>query len=335
MDNLTHTLVGVLLSRAGLNRVVPQAGWLLVAAANAPDADIISGLWSNTTYLDQHRGWTHSLSFIPAVALLALAFWLIPLRRKRIPRSFQLLTRGWLVAGVGVLSHHLLDLLNTYAIRLFLPFKQDWYHLDLLNVIDLWVWAILLIASLGPILSRLVSSEIGARASNGRLAAYLGLVLLMGYVGWRAMLHQQALAALNSRMHVGHSPIRVAAFPGPVNPWLWRGVAETRDLWRIYSIDLRQEFDPDQGRSIYKPEPGGVIPVAASTPSAASFLRFALYPVWQVTPAPGAEGGSLVTITDLRFGLPGENRFTVQVQIDPSNRPISDSFNFGTTIRTK
>ena len=42
MDNLTHSLIGVALSRAGLNRVTPHATAILLLAVNLPDLDIIS-----------------------------------------------------------------------------------------------------------------------------------------------------------------------------------------------------------------------------------------------------------------------------------------------------
>ena len=40
MDNLTHSLTGLMLSRAGLNRFYPRATLVLVIAANIPDIDI-------------------------------------------------------------------------------------------------------------------------------------------------------------------------------------------------------------------------------------------------------------------------------------------------------
>ena len=44
MDNVTHTLTAVVLSRAGLNRWHPQSIWLLMLAANIPDIDIVAAL---------------------------------------------------------------------------------------------------------------------------------------------------------------------------------------------------------------------------------------------------------------------------------------------------
>ena len=41
MDNLTHTLTGVLLARAGLNRLTPRAMLIVIIAANVPDFDVV------------------------------------------------------------------------------------------------------------------------------------------------------------------------------------------------------------------------------------------------------------------------------------------------------
>ena len=68
MDNITHTLTGLMLSRAGLNRVSPEATWVLLLAANAPDIDVSSALGGSLTYLHFHRHLTHSLLLLPVLA---------------------------------------------------------------------------------------------------------------------------------------------------------------------------------------------------------------------------------------------------------------------------
>jgi membrane-bound metal-dependent hydrolase YbcI (DUF457 family) len=71
MDNLTHTLTGVLLVRAGLGRLTPRSTWIAVTAANLPDIDSVVGLWS-IDYLNYHRHLTHSFLAVPIVAFAAL-----------------------------------------------------------------------------------------------------------------------------------------------------------------------------------------------------------------------------------------------------------------------
>src|SRR5438132_11769842 len=62
MDNLTHSLVGLAVAKAGLERASPLATTVCVVAANAADADLLSGLFGGRwTALHYHRGITHSI----------------------------------------------------------------------------------------------------------------------------------------------------------------------------------------------------------------------------------------------------------------------------------
>jgi glycosyltransferase involved in cell wall biosynthesis len=74
------------------------------------------------------RGWTHGL---PAQVLLPLAvallFWLVGRFRSVRDERDPPLHVGWLVllSGIGVYSHVLLDLLNTYGVRLLAPLEWN------------------------------------------------------------------------------------------------------------------------------------------------------------------------------------------------------------------
>lgn len=61
MDNLTHSLVGLVAAKAGLEKLSPGATALCVLAANLPDADIVTLIGGRWTYLHHHRGITHSI----------------------------------------------------------------------------------------------------------------------------------------------------------------------------------------------------------------------------------------------------------------------------------
>jgi len=62
-----------------------------------------------------------------------------------------------------------------YGVRLLSPWSERWYRADIHSVVDAWIWAVLLLALAAPALSRLVSSEIGARPGTGRGWAALAL----------------------------------------------------------------------------------------------------------------------------------------------------------------
>lgn len=327
MDNLTHSLTGLLLARAGLNRLTPRATFLAIAAANLPDLDIVTGLRGSLSYLANHRGFSHSLVWLPLVALAPLPFWWLLARGRGIQRADW--GKAYLISVIALLSHLLLDWTNVYGIRLKLPLSAEWLHLDLLNIIDVWVWTILLLCSLGPMLGRLVDSEMGAKHGPGRGMAITGLLLLTLYIGGRAQLHSQAVAALEARLYRHEAPRRVLAVPGAVNPWRWTGVVETSTAWHVIPLDLHREFDPDAGQHFPKPDATAVRSAVLATETARVFLDFAQAPMWRITPAPNPEGAVEVAIQDLRFGLPGSGAFSANWIIDRQGHVVRQRFGFG------
>src|SRR5215475_5096579 len=104
MDNLTHTAIGLFLSRAGLNRWTPLATPILLLAANAPDIDIVTALGGSLNYLHFHRHLTHSLIAAPLMAFLPVLLVKVIARK---PVHWLGATGAALLA---VISHLLLDL---------------------------------------------------------------------------------------------------------------------------------------------------------------------------------------------------------------------------------
>lgn len=328
MDNLTHSLTGLLLARSGLNRLAPRATALAIIAANLPDLDIVSAVNGSLCYLANHRGFTHALFWAPLVALGALPLWWLLARKQSL--GARQWAGAYLVALAAVLSHLGLDYLNVYGIRLQLPFAAAWPHLDLVNIIDIWLWAILLICALGPLLARLVYSEIGARGGTGRGMAIVGLVLMSAYFFGRAQLHAQAVETLQSRLYGKQQPRLTIALPSVANPWQWTGVVETNSAWHVLPVNLfSREFDPDAGRVFYKPDTTRVRAAVLRTKTASVFLDFSQCPLWRVTPVTSPEGASLVRIYDLRFGLPDEGTFSCDFLVDAAGNVLRERFSFG------
>lgn len=315
-----------MLSRAGLNRLSTQASWILLLAGNAPDIDAISALGGSLTYLKYHRHITHSLAAIPLLALLPL---LIVRVAGRSPLDWK---RAYPLALVGIASHLTLDLTNVYGVRLLLPFSGQWFRWDITSLIDVWIWAALLLGLLAPVLARLVAAEIGAPAKGrgaGRGFAIFALCFLVLYEGGRAVLHQRALAVLDSRLYNGQPPLRDAAFPGPVNPLAWRGLVETREFLALAPVDLAGDFDPTAARVFYKPDPSAALESARLTPAFQEFLRFAQYPLWRVVPASEPENGARVEVMDLRFGDPLQPSFVATALVDARLQVVRSWFQFG------
>jgi hypothetical protein len=210
--------------------------------------------------------------------------------------------RAYGVALIGVASNPLFDLANSYGVRILWPFSRQWVNFDFLAIFDVWIWLLLALAIAGPWLSRAVSREIGAQAGTGRGMAIFVLCLVSLYCCGKYLLHERAVAVLEARIYQGEVPRRVAAMPSPVNPFRWVGLVEGSGfVVRYSSVNLLEEFDPSSGQVFYKPE---------ETPRVApfrSFLEFAQWPVWSVTPV---EDAVRVELSDLRFGPPG-NHFSV------------------------
>ncbi len=143
MDNLTHSLVGLAASKAGLERLSPATTALCVIAANAPDADILTLAAGRWTYLHHHRGITHSIVGTLALALLIPAlFWLgdYLIARWR-GRPVKVKFRGLLLASLIVsATHPLLDWTNNYGVRPLLPWSGQWYYGDLVFILDPFIW---------------------------------------------------------------------------------------------------------------------------------------------------------------------------------------------------
>lgn len=317
MDNVTHTLSGLLLSRAGLNRWYPRSAVLLMLAANIPDIDVATSAKGALTYFEYHRGITHAIVMLPLMALLPM------LAVCAFRRSMQGWKAAWLLSMAGVASHLLLDWTNAYGVRLLLPFSPQWFRLDLNNIIDLWIWAVFLIAVVAPVLGRLVSSEIGAKPSSGRGLAWFAFVFLLLYDFGRGLAHERAIETLNSRVYRGGPPLRAAAFPiGYANPFLWSGWVERPEFAMHFSVDLLSDFDPASGTVIYKPAPDPAIEAAKTTEAVKKFLDFAQYPLWQIIPVAEPEGGKRVEVRDWRFG------FTASATVDAMNRVVTSSFHF-------
>ena len=318
MDNLTHTLTGAVLNRAGLNRWYPHAGLLLILSANAPDIDILAAFRGSLNYFEYHRGITHSFAMMPVVALLPV------LVVSAIYRSLRGFRPAYLISLAGVASHLLLDWTNAYGVRWLLPFSARWLRADLNGLIDLWIWIVLIIATAGPWLGRLVSSEIGARPGSGRGLAIFALAFVALYDFGRYLSHQRAIETLNSRIYQGGAPIRVAAFPsGSVNPFEWTGWVERPDVVLRFSVNLLTDFDPTSPEQFfYKPGPSPSLQAARQAQPVQAFLNFAQYPLWRVIPLPDPEGGHRVEVRDWRFP------FTATATLDAANRLLSSSFHY-------
>src|SRR5258708_4892089 len=115
-------MVGLLVAKAGLERLSPGATSACVIAANLPDGDILTGVYGRWYLLEQHRGITHSIIgalFLPI--LITATYKLVDLLYARI-RGKTAKVRFWpllLASALASATHPILDWTNNYGIRPF------------------------------------------------------------------------------------------------------------------------------------------------------------------------------------------------------------------------
>lgn len=141
MDNLTHSLLGAALAKTRLGRASPFAPAALVVAANLPDFEnLVLAFCDKPTNMIHHRSVTHAA--IGIVVLVPLLTLLVRGLERRFRRGLPSGSFWTLLLGVGLAtaSHPVLDWLNTYGVRPWLPFDGTWYHGDLVYIVDPWLW---------------------------------------------------------------------------------------------------------------------------------------------------------------------------------------------------
>jgi len=315
MDNVTHSLTGLMIYRAGMPRA-PRAALMMILAANVPDIDVVSGLRGSLSYIEWHRSYTHSFAFAPLMAVIPL---LIVWRFSLLFYFFSL---------IGVLSHLLLDWTNAYGIRLLLPFSHRWLRLDQTDIVDPWILSIFFLALAAPALARMVSSEIGAGKNSGakRGWAWFALAAVLAYEGARYTAHSRAIAVMDAHLYNGVIPDRITAIPALMNPARWRGIVEGGNFVDFVPVDLAGQFDPTDGRTDYSSPASPAIDAARRTGPFEAFSRFDQLPFWRVTPV---VDGNVVELIDLRFGSPESPGFEARALVDREGVVHDAQFTFG------
>jgi len=338
VDNLTHTLFGLTLSRTALGRAGRGVTTALVIASNAPDVDIVTAVRGGASYLQWHRGPTHGPFGVIVLGLLTAVLVragqrIVDRRGRRAPEDPEA-PFGMLVAAsmVGIVCHILMDFPTSYGTRLLSPFSWHWFATDLMPIVDIY----LIIVLIAGLLFGAASAE--ARRRNVAIV----FVLMAANYGVRAVAHHQAIAlaprvfgplmpkpcdsvpddqTLLSIWPRSISPsmpsasvgtrclIEVAAIPSFFSPFRWRLISQLSNSYDLHDVDvldsrLRGPVQPGEGPwrvTVHYPNVWRP-PVHSATAArlAQVFLGFSRFPAVRSLPDP-ASGTATVRWIDVRF----------------------------------
>ncbi len=322
MDNLAHTLAGAALGQAGLKKQTGLGMATLMIAANLPDIDGVT-MFIERGSLYFRRGWTHgpiALVILPILLALAMqAFDRWQTRRGTRPASREpVRLKGLLIlAYIGVISHPLMDFLNTYGVRCLMPFSERWFYGDALFIIDLWLWSAL---GIGVWLSRRKERWTGIAHPRPALIAVVTVIAYAAAMGIASTWVEAYTARTVQQQGIG-TPVTVVASPVPLNPF-------RRDV--VFNLGKSYGF----GAFGWEPAPRlvldpGLVPTNMDDPAiplaAAHDVRIKDFLYWSRLPfvdVKRGEAGIDVTVGDARYNRrPGEGRFIVRTTLPQTTLP--------------
>jgi len=293
MDPVTHTLVGASLAQTGLKRRTGLGTAALLIGANFPDIDVLSYAWGSETALWFRRGLTHgvvALALLPLLLTGLLLIWDRTVRRRRTTpgpavRPLQIL----MLSTLAIATHPLLDFLNVYGMRWFMPFSSRWFYGDTLFIIDPWVWVALVA---GVWLA-------GKRPRTSLLALGLVSLYVAGMATSSVLARRMVVSSLGLRQD--HS-VRVMVAPLAVTPFTRYIVVDDGRSYQVgmFNWSRRPRFELEAlPYDRLPPTPASARALVA--PPAVKFLSWARFPYFVVEPV-----GGLLLIGDARYGLDPE-----------------------------
>ena len=312
MDNLTHSLVGAVLGRAGLKRLTPYAMPALIVSANLPDIDsFVARLWGEET-IAAHRGFTHGLGGLATMPFLAAAIILI-WQRFRPSKDGPVQLGGLLLACfLGTLSHPLLDFATSYGTRLLEPFSHRLFYGDTLFIMDPWIWLML-------ILGLEMSWRAERLGKNWTRPAVWALGAMLGYIGLNAAISLRAVALTRPLVERVARPQLIEAGEVPLTFW------KRRMIWRGDGIGGTGSYDPLQGLNHVQLSPR-IIPLNLGDPRLAAAAKrdrhVRAFLFWARMPMVYEQNGRAF-LTDQRFFESG--RASSSPFLIPLDNPASSS----------
>lgn len=301
MDNVCHTLVGAAFGEAGLKRRTRFGNATLMIAANLPDLDVLV-FATNTPSVAFRRGWTHGV-IAQALLPLLLTGIMVLVARRRPAAAGPPLHAGWLlaIAYLGVYSHVLLDLLNNYGVRLLAPLEWRWFYGDSVFIVDPWLWLTL---GTGIWLARRRPSLAPARYALMLAGCYIAAMVLS------ARLAREIVIDAWQGTHA-EAPRALMVGPEPVTPLRRAVIVDAGDHYQTGTFTWLPTAVTFSPATVPKNDQRPEVAEARRAPNVQAFLVWSRFPSWTLEPVPG---GTLVTVTDMRFMATG-GRFSASTLV--------------------
>lgn len=300
MDNICHTLIGAAMAEAGLKRKTALGSATLMIAANFPDIDVIAVPLGHS--LGFRRGLTHG---IPALIVLPVVLTGIMLAWNRWRRRSESPDARWLLAlsAAGILTHPVLDWMNTYGMRWLAPLDPSWSYGDTLFIVDPWIWLTL---GFGVWLARRRHRRGNAawfRPARVALAAVT--IYIAAMMGLSSSARGAVRTALTSR---GLAPDTTVVEPVPVNPLRRRVIYLSEGAYRLSTYDLLTRDLSAPWFAIPVNDAHPAVSRANQTAAGREYHSWARLPYYVIEEA--AET-TWVTIADARYTLDGRSTWAV------------------------
>lgn len=311
MDTITHAISGAVIGIATTRRpeeMRRRAFWGAMFAA-FPDADaLMIPFVDHFTYLNEHRGLTHSVVMLPLWS--ALLGWLAA-------RAGKLPFREMAALAAAALAAHILgDLITSYGTRIFTPIYDAPFAFPIVFIID-------------PLFTLLLAGGLALALLKGRVQpAAWGGALLAIYLVMQTVLHLHVAGIGRAQAEaIGMPDAPVVVLPQPLSPFNWSVTVVTPEGYRRAHLNLLASGvqEAPEGASLlarlrthYRPSDAlewrrlprwpsdaaarAVAEEAWMQPGFAGFRRFALLPY--VTAMRGSDNGVCVWFADYRFTLP-------------------------------
>lgn len=309
MDNLTHTLVGATLGRAGLAPRTAGGMAALMISANIPDLDVL-GLpfgWN----LAFRRGVTHGVPALllwPIVVTVLVVGWYRwgrPSDPAPDPRQLMLLS------AVGAASHPLLDWFNSYGMRWLMPLRDTWWYGDTWFIVDPWVLGVLAFALLG---SR--PNRDGVRPRRPAQLAMAAVAIYAVVMGIGSAIGRRHVAVELERL--GFDPPRaIMVTPVAVNSLQRQVVIDDGEAYHLGTLSLAAGLRLDPADRIVTEMATVDTAVLAADRQASQFLYWARFPFARVH----QEGDTTVTqLDDARYSDGSRRSFAWTEVRSPARR---------------